>query len=40
MKEEAAFQDKKHIFYSTIMNDNLLDCIVSKVNVIELTPMV
>ncbi|KAL6348454.1 hypothetical protein AAG906_007386 [Vitis piasezkii] len=40
MKEEAASHDKKRIFCSTIMNDNSLDCIISKVNVLELTPRV
>ncbi|KAJ9707388.1 hypothetical protein PVL29_002413 [Vitis rotundifolia] len=38
MKEEAASHDKKRIFCSSIMNDNSLDCIISKVNVLELTP--
>ncbi|KAM7507279.1 hypothetical protein LguiA_017732 [Lonicera macranthoides] len=39
MKEAAVIHDKKRIFYSTLMNDNLLDCIVSKVNVIEIAPV-
>ncbi|GAB4834808.1 hypothetical protein Ancab_033076 [Ancistrocladus abbreviatus] len=38
MKDEASFLDKKRVFYSTIMNDNLLNCIISKVNVIQVTP--
>ncbi|CAK9153274.1 unnamed protein product [Ilex paraguariensis] len=33
IKEAAAFHDKKRLFYSTLMNDNLLDCIISKVHV-------
>ncbi|KAL5724632.1 DNA (cytosine-5-)-methyltransferase [Ranunculus cassubicifolius] len=36
MKEQANFHDKKRLFYSDLMNDNMLDCIVSKVNVIQL----
>ncbi|KAG9142675.1 hypothetical protein Leryth_005435 [Lithospermum erythrorhizon] len=39
LKEAASCHDKKRIFYSTIMNDNPLDCIISKVNVVETTPM-
>ncbi|THG09371.1 hypothetical protein TEA_013787 [Camellia sinensis var. sinensis] len=38
MKEEAACHDKKRLFYSTLMNDNLLDCIISKVIVIQVAP--
>ncbi|XP_048500700.1 DNA (cytosine-5)-methyltransferase CMT2 isoform X2 [Beta vulgaris subsp. vulgaris] len=37
MKEEASFHDKKRIFYSSIMNDNLLACIISKLNVIQVS---
>ncbi|XP_028105482.1 DNA (cytosine-5)-methyltransferase CMT2-like isoform X1 [Camellia sinensis] len=40
MKEEAAFHDKKRLFYSTLLNDNLLDCIISKVSVIQIAPTV
>ncbi|XP_055819789.1 DNA (cytosine-5)-methyltransferase CMT2-like [Solanum dulcamara] len=36
LKGAASFHDPKRIFYSTLENDNLLDCIVSKVNVVEL----
>lgn len=36
LKDAASFHDPKRIFYSTLENDNLLDCIVSKVNVVEL----
>ncbi|KAK3014031.1 hypothetical protein RJ639_008664 [Escallonia herrerae] len=38
MKNVAAFHDKKRLFFSTLMNDNSLDCIVSKVNVVEIAP--
>ncbi|KAL9246969.1 hypothetical protein vseg_020446 [Gypsophila vaccaria] len=38
MKEETSFHDKKRIFYSTIENDNMLDCIISKLNVIQVAP--
>lgn len=38
MKEQADFHDKKRLFYSDLMNDNLLDCIVSKVKVIQVAP--
>nr|GFC53661.1 DNA (cytosine-5)-methyltransferase CMT2-like [Tanacetum cinerariifolium] len=30
LKQAAALHDKKRLFYSTLMNDNLLDCIISK----------
>lgn len=33
----ASFHDKKRLFYSTLENDNPLDCLISKVNVIEIT---
>ncbi|XXG78106.1 hypothetical protein AAC387_Pa08g2120 [Persea americana] len=33
MKEQAAFHEKKRLFYSDLRNVNLLDCIVSKVKV-------
>ncbi|XP_027180268.1 DNA (cytosine-5)-methyltransferase CMT2-like [Coffea eugenioides] len=36
IKEAATFHDEKRIFYSTMMNDNLLDCILSKVHVAEI----
>ncbi|KAA8525105.1 hypothetical protein F0562_007031 [Nyssa sinensis] len=38
MKEEAAFHDKRRLFFSTVTNDNLLDCIISKVSVIQVAP--
>ncbi|XP_038685024.1 DNA (cytosine-5)-methyltransferase CMT2-like isoform X2 [Tripterygium wilfordii] len=40
MKEEAAFHDKKRIFYSTIMNDNPIECIISKLTVTQISPRV
>ncbi|KAK1417775.1 hypothetical protein QVD17_26909 [Tagetes erecta] len=39
MKKGAAFHDKKRLFFSTLMNDNLLECILSKVKIIEKPPM-
>ncbi|XWS49335.1 hypothetical protein CRYUN_Cryun13aG0154800 [Craigia yunnanensis] len=38
MKQETAFHDQRRLFYSTVMNDNPIDCIVSKVSVIQLLP--
>ncbi|KAK9095622.1 hypothetical protein Scep_027091 [Stephania cephalantha] len=35
MKEQADFHDKKRVFYSDLMNDNALDCIVSKLKIIQ-----
>ncbi|XP_072994639.1 DNA (cytosine-5)-methyltransferase CMT2-like isoform X1 [Typha latifolia] len=40
MKEQAAFHDKKRLFSSDLKNDNLLDCIVSKVRVVRVPPSV
>ncbi|KAD6453747.1 hypothetical protein E3N88_08453 [Mikania micrantha] len=40
MQKTAAFHDKKRLFSSNLMNDNLLECILSKVKVIEKAPMV
>lgn len=40
IKEEASFHDKKRLFYSTVMNDNPIDCIISKVSVVQISPMV
>ncbi|KAJ9678558.1 hypothetical protein PVL29_020666 [Vitis rotundifolia] len=40
MEEEGASHEKKRLFYSNLVNDNLLDCIVSKVNIIQITPSV
>ncbi|GAV58623.1 DNA_methylase domain-containing protein/Chromo domain-containing protein/BAH domain-containing protein [Cephalotus follicularis] len=38
MKEAAASHDKKRLFSSTIMNDNPVDCIISKVSVTQISP--
>ncbi|XP_064998182.1 DNA (cytosine-5)-methyltransferase CMT2-like isoform X3 [Musa acuminata AAA Group] len=35
LKEQAALHDRKRLFYSDLKNDNLLDCIVSKVRIAE-----
>ncbi|CAI9762552.1 unnamed protein product [Fraxinus pennsylvanica] len=40
IKDEGKSHDKKRLFYSTLMNDNLLDCIVSKVEVVQRLPNV
>nr|XP_023922750.1 DNA (cytosine-5)-methyltransferase CMT2-like [Quercus suber] len=40
IQDEGGFHDKRRLFYSTIMNDNLLDCIISKVTVKQITPKV
>ncbi|KAJ7953371.1 Cytosine-specific methyltransferase [Quillaja saponaria] len=40
IKEAGDFHDKRRLFYSTIMNDNLLDCILAKVKVTQITPRV
>ncbi|XP_020528962.1 DNA (cytosine-5)-methyltransferase 1 isoform X2 [Amborella trichopoda] len=36
----ASQHDKKRIFYSDLKNDNLLDCIVSKIKIVQVTPNV
>ncbi|KAK6274454.1 hypothetical protein POUND7_004163 [Theobroma cacao] len=38
LKQETAFHDKRRLFYSTVMNDNPIDCIVSKVSVTQRSP--
>ncbi|XP_052176411.1 DNA (cytosine-5)-methyltransferase CMT2-like isoform X2 [Diospyros lotus] len=40
MNGEASSHAKKRLFYSTLMNDNALDCIVSKVKIVQITPSV
>ncbi|THG09868.1 hypothetical protein TEA_008687 [Camellia sinensis var. sinensis] len=40
MNEEAKSHEEKRLFYSTLVNDNLLDCIVSKVKIVQITPSV
>ncbi|KAK8965815.1 DNA (cytosine-5)-methyltransferase CMT2 [Platanthera guangdongensis] len=38
MKDQAGWHDKKRLFYSNLRNDNPLDCIVSKVRVVQVAP--
>ncbi|KAE8727433.1 DNA (cytosine-5)-methyltransferase CMT2 [Hibiscus syriacus] len=38
MKQETAFHDERRLFYSTVMNDNPIDCIISKVSVTQISP--
>ncbi|XP_044466931.1 DNA (cytosine-5)-methyltransferase CMT2-like isoform X2 [Mangifera indica] len=38
MQDIAAFHNGKRLFYSTVMNDNPVDCIISKVNVTQKPP--
>ncbi|KAI3457882.1 hypothetical protein Pfo_014545 [Paulownia fortunei] len=40
IKDDGRSHDKKRLFYSTLMNDNSLDCIVSKVKVVQIAPNV
>ncbi|XP_024173771.1 DNA (cytosine-5)-methyltransferase CMT2 isoform X1 [Rosa chinensis] len=40
IKEVGSFHDKRRLFYSTVVNDNLIDCIISKVNVTQISPRV
>lgn len=40
IQDEAMSHDKKRLFYSTLMNDNLLDCIITKVQVVQITSSV
>ncbi|KAL7183406.1 hypothetical protein ACSBR2_025750 [Camellia fascicularis] len=40
MNEEAKSHEEKRLFYSTLVNDNLLECIVSKVKIVQITPSV
>ncbi|XP_057971701.1 DNA (cytosine-5)-methyltransferase CMT2-like isoform X2 [Malania oleifera] len=40
MNEDVASHDKRRLFYSDMMNDNLLDCIVSKLKIIQTAPSV
>ncbi|KAL8049273.1 hypothetical protein ABFX02_06G010900 [Erythranthe guttata] len=40
IKDDGRSHDNKRLFYSTLMNDNLLDSIVSKVQVVQITPNV
>uniref|UniRef100_A0A7N0UBW6 Cytosine-specific methyltransferase n=1 Tax=Kalanchoe fedtschenkoi TaxID=63787 RepID=A0A7N0UBW6_KALFE len=38
MQDAAESHDKKRLFYSDLMNDNLLDCIVSRLKIIQIQP--
>ncbi|XP_073055558.1 DNA (cytosine-5)-methyltransferase 1-like [Primulina eburnea] len=38
LKNASSSHDKRRLFYSTVMNDNILDCIISKVNVVKIPP--
>ncbi|KAI3861346.1 hypothetical protein MKX03_021636 [Papaver bracteatum] len=40
IKDQASFHDKKRVFYSNLVNDNLLDCLVSKLEIAQLPPNV
>lgn len=40
IQDEAMSHDEKRLFYSTLMNDNLLDCIITKVQVVQITSSV
>ncbi|XP_020227440.1 DNA (cytosine-5)-methyltransferase CMT2 isoform X2 [Cajanus cajan] len=40
VQDEGGFHDKRRLFYSSIMNDNLIDCIIGKANVTQITPRV
>ncbi|XP_022735971.1 DNA (cytosine-5)-methyltransferase CMT2-like isoform X2 [Durio zibethinus] len=38
MKQETSFHDERRLFYSTVMNDNPMECIISKVTVTQISP--
>ncbi|XVF52094.1 hypothetical protein PTKIN_Ptkin04bG0237300 [Pterospermum kingtungense] len=38
MQQESSFHDERRLFYSTVMNDNPIDCIISKVSVTQISP--
>ncbi|RDY09025.1 DNA (cytosine-5)-methyltransferase CMT2, partial [Mucuna pruriens] len=40
VQDEGGFHDQRRLFYSSIMNDNLIDCIIGKTNVTQITPRV
>ncbi|XP_020705695.1 DNA (cytosine-5)-methyltransferase CMT2 [Dendrobium catenatum] len=40
MKDQSESHDKKRLFYSNLKNDNLLNCLVSKVKVAQVAPSV
>lgn len=39
IKTEASFHDKKRVFYSEIKDNNLLECITSKINIVKVPPV-
>ncbi|KAL1532242.1 DNA (cytosine-5-)-methyltransferase [Salvia divinorum] len=39
LKNAASSHEKRRIFYSTLMNDNVLDCIISKLNIVNVPSM-
>ncbi|CAN8274525.1 unnamed protein product [Cochlearia groenlandica] len=39
MKQQATYHDTRRLFYSTVMNDNPIDCLISKVTVLQVSPM-
>lgn len=40
MEEQAQSHDPRRLFYSDLKDDNLLDCIVSKVTIVQISPCV
>ncbi|XP_010518848.1 PREDICTED: DNA (cytosine-5)-methyltransferase CMT2 isoform X2 [Tarenaya hassleriana] len=38
MKQQAAAHDERRLFYSTVMNDNPIDCIISNVSISQVSP--
>ncbi|KAJ0812135.1 putative DNA (cytosine-5-)-methyltransferase [Helianthus annuus] len=38
IKDASSSNDERRLFYSTLMNDNALDCIISKVKVVKIQP--
>ncbi|KAG7621025.1 S-adenosyl-L-methionine-dependent methyltransferase [Arabidopsis suecica] len=38
MERQATNHDKRRLFYSTVMNDNPVDCLISKVTVLQVSP--
>ncbi|KAL0873818.1 hypothetical protein Bca101_023523 [Brassica carinata] len=38
MQKQATDHEKRRLFYSTVMNDNPIDCLISKVTVLQVSP--
>ncbi|KAK4490834.1 hypothetical protein RD792_001549 [Penstemon davidsonii] len=38
LKDAASLHDERRLFYSSFMNDNFLDCIISKVTIVKVSP--